>query len=44
LADQRLEKIVSQTRQLRGRILPKRVEKGLAEIERVADFWQPGRI
>jgi hypothetical protein len=32
---------VSQTRQRRGRILCERVDKDLAEIGRLVDFWQP---
>jgi hypothetical protein len=44
LADQRLEKIVSQTRQLRGRISSERVEWNLAEIGHMVDFSQPVEV
>jgi hypothetical protein len=42
--DQRLEKIVSQTRRLRGRIYSERVEWSLAEIGPRVDFWQPVEV
>jgi hypothetical protein len=44
LGDLRFEKIVSQTTQLRGRILSERVESKLAEIGRRFDFWQPVEV
>jgi hypothetical protein len=44
LADLQFEKIVCQTRQLRGRILSERVDSDLAKIGRVADFWQPVEV
>jgi hypothetical protein len=44
LADQRFEKIVSQTRQLRGRIFSERVESNLAEIGPRVDSWQPVEV
>jgi hypothetical protein len=43
-ADQRFEKIVSQTGQLRGRTFSERVESNLAEIGRMVDFWQPVEV
>jgi hypothetical protein len=44
LADQGFEKMVSQTRQLRGRISSERVEWNLAEIGRMVDFCQPVEV
>jgi hypothetical protein len=44
LADQGFEEIVSQTRQLRGRIYSERVEWNLAEIGRMVDCWQPVEV
>jgi hypothetical protein len=41
LADQGFEEIVSQTRQLRGRIYSEREESNFAEIGRMVDCWQP---
>jgi hypothetical protein len=44
LADQGFEKILSQTRQLRGRSYGGRVESSLAEIGRTVDLLQPVEI
>jgi hypothetical protein len=44
LADLRLEIIVSQRRQLRGRNFSERVEWNLDEIGRMVDFWQPFEV
>ncbi len=41
LADLRFEKIVSQTRTLRGRFYSKHVESILVEVGGMVDFWQP---
>jgi hypothetical protein len=44
LADLRLEKMVAQTRQLRGRSLFERVESNLAEIGLIFYCWQPVEV
>jgi hypothetical protein len=44
LADLRFAKIVSRTKQLRGRNYSERVESKLAEIGRMVDFWQPVEV
>jgi hypothetical protein len=44
LADLRLAKMVSQTRQLRGRIYSEREESNFAEIGRLVDYWQPVEV
>ncbi len=40
----RFERIVSQTRHLRGRNFSERVESKLAEIGHAVDFWQPFEV
>jgi hypothetical protein len=44
LADLRLAKMVSQRRQLRGRIYSERVEWNLDEIGPMVDCWQPVEV
>jgi hypothetical protein len=44
LEDLRFEKMVSQTRQRRGRIFSEQVKSNLEEIGRMVDCWQPVEV